>query len=111
MDIWVFQLRVGLSLLKSHKKSHNFDDTPDDLRLCMLTAETTGHFNDFNEQRNELLRIVNPIMLTNDIHHLNESEMVHLFLYGGEKLKFYANQTILYSKERQHVFLKLTLYE
>ena len=41
---WIFQLRVGLSPLKCHKKSHNFEDTPDDLCLCMLTAETTGHF-------------------------------------------------------------------
>ena len=42
---WIFQLRVGLSPLKCHtKKSHHFEDTPDDLCLCMLTAETTGHF-------------------------------------------------------------------
>ena len=27
---WIFQLRVGLSPLKSHKKLHNFQDTPDD---------------------------------------------------------------------------------
>ena len=27
---WIFQLRVGLSPLKSHKKRHNFQDTPVD---------------------------------------------------------------------------------
>ena len=65
----------------------------------MLNKETTGHFRlkcpNFNEQRNELFRTVNPIMLANNMHHLNDNEMVCLFLYGGEKLKSYENQPIL----------------
>ena len=93
---WIFQLRVGLSPLKNHKKSHNFEDTPDDLCLCMLTTKTTGHFilncPNFNEQRNELFCAANPILLANNIHPPNDSEMVHLFVYGDEKLKFYENQ-------------------
>ena len=32
---WIFQLRVGLSPLKSHKKLHNFRDTQDD--TCSFT--------------------------------------------------------------------------
>ena len=31
---YIYQLRVGLSGLKSHKKSHNFSDTPDDKCSC-----------------------------------------------------------------------------
>ena len=86
-------------LLKATKKSQNVEDTPDDLCLRMLTAQTTGHFilkcPNFNEQRNELCRTVNPIVLANNMHHLTESEMVHLFHYGDEKLKFYENKTML----------------
>ena len=42
---WIFQLRVGLSPLRSHKCAHNFEDTPSELCNCMLnTAETTCHF-------------------------------------------------------------------
>ena len=40
---WIFQLRVGLSPLKSHKKHHKFQDTPDDECVCR-NAETTQHF-------------------------------------------------------------------
>ena len=87
---WVFQLRDGLS--------HNFEDTQDDLCQCMLNKETTGHFilkcPNFNEQGNELFRNVNPTMLANNMHHLNDSEMVCLFLYVDVKLKSYKKRTI-----------------
>ena len=32
----LFQLRVGLTQLKSHRKNHNFLDTPSDLCICQL---------------------------------------------------------------------------
>ena len=42
---WIFQLRVGLSPLRSHKKAHKFEDTPSAICNCRLkTAETTCHF-------------------------------------------------------------------
>ena len=40
----IFQLRVGLSLLKSHKKSHNFIDTPSDWCECNSAPENTYHY-------------------------------------------------------------------
>ena len=40
----LFQLRLGLSPLRSHKKNHNFSDTPSDLCPCGLESETTNHF-------------------------------------------------------------------
>ena len=41
---WIFQLRVGLSPLKAHKKNHNFEDDLDDICICSLDAETSSHF-------------------------------------------------------------------
>ena len=42
---WIFQLRVGLSPLKSHKKNHKFKDSLDDTCSCPLrTSETSEHF-------------------------------------------------------------------
>ena len=40
---WLFQLRVGLSPLRYHKKRHNFLDTPDDNCLCKTDKETVEH--------------------------------------------------------------------
>ena len=40
----LFQLRVGLSPLKCHKKRHNFIDTPNDWCDCHCAPESTKHF-------------------------------------------------------------------
>ena len=40
----VFQLRVGLSPLRVHKKAHNFQDTSDGFCLCGGGVENTTHF-------------------------------------------------------------------
>ena len=95
----IFQLRVGLSPLKSHKKSHGFHNTPDDLCACLLNAETTQHFllkcPNYNEHRHHLFQILNPIMLANDINQLQDRELVRLVLYGHEKFSFHENQILL----------------
>ena len=95
---WIFQLRVGLSPLKSHKKHHNLQDTPDDECVCR-NAETTQHFllkcPIYNVQRLDVFQTVNPILLANDLQNLNDREMVRLLLYGHEKLPLNANQSIL----------------
>ena len=41
---YLFQLRMGLSPLKSHKSHHNFIDTPSDICQCNQGAEDTNHF-------------------------------------------------------------------
>ena len=41
---YLFQLRVGLSFLRYHKKCHNFIDTPSDKCLCAHCIEDTNHF-------------------------------------------------------------------
>ena len=81
---WIFQLRVDLSPLRSHKKAHNFQDTPNDKCLCNF-PETTLHFllkcTIHNEFRPILFQILNPILLLNDMTNLNDIEIVHLLLY------------------------------
>ena len=41
---YLLQLIVGLSLLKYHKKCHNFIDTPSGKCLCNHGIEDTDHF-------------------------------------------------------------------
>ena len=97
---WIFQLRVGLSPLKSHKKSHGFMDTQNDLCECLLNAESTHHFlikcPNYLEQRRELFKTVNPILQANNINnYLNDEKLLCLLLYGDEKFPFEANKTLL----------------
>ena len=41
---YLFQLRVSLSPLRSHKYRHNFTDTPSDICHCNEGIEDTNHF-------------------------------------------------------------------
>ena len=41
---YLFQLRVNLSPLRSHKRRHNFIDTPSDTCLCNQGIEDSSHF-------------------------------------------------------------------
>ena len=41
---YLFQMRVNLSPLRSHKKQHNFADTPSDICECNLGIEDIHHF-------------------------------------------------------------------
>ena len=95
---WIFQLRVGLSPLKNHKKHHEFIDTPDDECVCRK-SETTQHFllkcPIYNVHRLNLFQTLHPTLLANNLLNLNDREMVRLLLYGHEKLPFHANQIIV----------------
>ena len=96
---WIFQLRVGLSPLKSHKKNHNFQDTPTDTCQCTMDAETTRHFllkcPIYDEYRDDLHQTLNPILMANNMHNLNDNNLERLLLYGHEKFKLHENQSIL----------------
>ena len=98
---WIFQLRVGLSPLKSHKMRHNFADTPSDTCNCTLNAETTQHFllecPIYNVLRQELFEVVDPILFLNDMDNITANSKVHLLLYGDKKLIFCENRLILKS--------------
>ena len=41
---YLFQLRVSLSQLRSHKWRHNFSDTPSEICTCNQEIEDTRHF-------------------------------------------------------------------
>ena len=97
---WIFQLRVGLSPLRSHKRAHGFDDTPNEICDCYLkTAETTCHFllncPNFVNPRKVLFATINPILLKHKPRFLEDNSLLQLLLYGEEKLKVEENQIIL----------------
>ena len=74
-------------------------DTQDDLCECFLNSESTQHFllkcPNYNDDRHHLFQTLNTILLTNDINHLNDLELVRLLLYGHEKLTLHVNQILL----------------
>ena len=96
---FIFQLRVGLSSLKSHKKRHNFVDTPDDRCDCHGTHEDTFHFLFtcplYANQRVVLLNSVSNVLIMNNLEHL--SERVELYLYGHSSLHPAENNAIILS--------------
>ena len=99
---WIFQLRVGLSPLKSHKKKHNFsgyEEYLSDTCNCLTGLETTCHFllhcPKYIVHRRILFGIVNPILRAYNIPFLVDELFVHLLLYGDVTFKFEENQNIL----------------
>ena len=96
---WIFQLRVGLSPLKSHKKSHGFKDTENDLCDCLLNVESTEHFllkcPNYLEHRRKLFETVNQILQAFNVNYPNDCKFLRLLLYGEDKLPLEANKTVL----------------
>ena len=100
---WIFQLRVRLSPLKSHKKAHNFAGYEEPLAsncsCSMGIAETTSHFllhcPYFTIHRRTLFGTVNPILQAYNIPFLVDNLFEYLLLYGDEKFKLEENQNIL----------------
>ena len=97
---WIFQLRVGLSPLRSHKRAHKFEDTPSAICNCRLkTAETTCYFlincPNFVNPWKVLFATINPILLKNKTRFLEENSLLQLDLYGDEKFQLEDNQNIL----------------
>ena len=96
---WIFQLRVGLSPLRSHKKRHNFNDTPDDICLCSTNPESTEHFllkcPLFSIARVNFLNTVRTTLLSYNMIIPNDSEFTKLLLYGNPLLSDSDNKTII----------------
>ena len=95
----LYQLRLGLSPLKKHKKSHNFIDTPNDLCECRQHSETTQHYllqcNNYIDQRRVLLDSLNPLIEANNIRFVDDKSLILLLLYGN---KASNDSIILYIK-------------
>ena len=93
----IFQLRVGLSPLKTHKKSHNFVDTESDTCLCGNGAEDTMHFllfcPFFSVPRTSLFQNISHILVNFD--NLSEKDQVSCLLYGYNGLSNSQNSLIL----------------
>ena len=96
---YLFQLRVGLSPLKSHKKHHNFADTLSDKCSCTLGIENISHFLFqcplYTTQRASLAASVILVLLRNNLNHLGNQE--RLYLYGHDSLNMNDNKAILLS--------------
>ena len=96
---YLFQLRVNLSPLRSHKMRHNFSDTPSEMCECNLSIEDIRHFLFecplFAVQRVSLAVSVIDILTRNNLNHLgNQPE---LYLYGHFSLDSIDNSQILLS--------------
>ena len=94
----LFQLRVGLSPLKHHKKLHKFNDTPTDICLCRMAAETTEHFliqcDRYTDVRINLFQVINPILVSNGLHLPNDM-LVKFLLYGDNTISIDDNKAVL----------------
>ena len=97
---YIYQLRVGLSILKAHKRAHKFSDTLDDTCDCHTGSETTAHFllkcPQFATHRDTLFSSVHPIISNIcTIGFLETSDMVNILLYGNQRLSLVDNKTII----------------
>ena len=104
---YLFQLRVSLSPLRSHKKRYNFDDTPSDTCLCKQGIEDTFHFifscPFYETPRVSLLTSVNESLQKKNLNHAGNQ--LQLYLYGHPSLNFTDNRKILLSTIK---FIKMT---
>ena len=96
---FLFQLRIGLSPLKYHKKRHNFNDTTNDWCDCHSAIENTSHFLFYcplySNYRISLYTSVHEILRAKNL--MNLSTNVDLYLYGHFSLEHVDNKSILIS--------------
>ena len=94
---YLFQLRLGLSRLRHHKKSHNFADTASDLCICKTGVEDTRHYlltcPFYASHREVLLTSVENIVREKNLEL--SKNYPDLFLYGDSTLSISENQSII----------------
>ena len=94
---YLFQLRLGLSKLRYHKKRHGFNDTATDKCLCNNGIEDTHHYllvcPFYTNHRVVLKSEFEKILHDNDVIEFNFS--VDLFLYGHSSLECSDNMKLL----------------
>ena len=96
---YLFQLRVSLSPLRSHKFRYNFTDTPSEICHCNHGIEDTTHFlfscPDYATPRAILTASVINILQKNNLNYLgNQSK---LYLYGHPSMISTDNRKIILS--------------
>ena len=96
---YLFQLRVSLSPLRSHKWRHNFIDTPSEICRCNQGNEDTNHFfclcPFYAIQRATLADSVRIVLQNNKINYLGCQSQ--LYLYGHQSINSTGNRKILLS--------------
>ena len=96
---YLFQLRLGLSHLRYHKKAHGFIDTPSDNCLCNNGVEDTLHYlfhcSLYTNHRTLLISNVEEILNNNNLNLIININAVETFLYGHPSLGFLDNQNIV----------------
>ena len=107
---YLFQLRMNLSPLRSHKKHHNFADTPSDICACNQGIEDTRHFLfeclKFGTHGARLAVTVTDVLYRNNLIDLANKE--ELYLYGHPSIisvnnKCILSATIQYIKNTQKI--------
>ena len=90
---YLFQLRVGLSPLRSHKYRHNFTDTTSDICHCNQGIEDTNHFL-FSRPGYAILRAnLAASVINNKKNNLNYlGNQSKLYLYGHPSIISYCQQ-------------------
>ena len=95
----LFQLRVGLSPLRHHKKHHKFKDTPTSSCSCQMSSETTEHFLLhcvlYTEARNTMFQVINPILEPYGLLLPRNDVLSNLLLYGHDTLNVDDNTAVL----------------
>ena len=96
---WIFQLRVGLSPLKSHKRRHNFNDTPNDICSCLTASESTSNFllncPLYANARVTLMNRIQTLLRSKGLITSNDNELTKVLLYGHSLLSDSDNHSIL----------------
>ena len=91
------RLRLGFSHLSEHKFRHNFADSLNPSRSCSLETESTLHF--FLHCQNYTTfcsALMTDLKNINDaLMSLNESDILHVMLYGSKKFDNNMNISIL----------------
>ena len=96
---YLFQLRLSLSPLRSHKYRHNFIDTPSEICRCNQGIEDTNHFfisypNYVTSRAAQTSCAIN-ILQKNNLKYLgNQSQ---LYLYGHPSIISTDNRKLLLS--------------
>ena len=95
---YLFQLRVSLSPLRSHRshrQSHNFIDIPSEICQCNHVMENTNHFlfscPSYVIYRATIVSSVINILERNNLNPL--ANQVELYLYGHRSINFIENKT------------------
>ena len=84
---YLFQLRTGLSPLRSHKFSHNFQDTPTNICSCTRGVEDENHFLFecllFANHRVTLAANVTNLLTRNYL--ADQANNIEIYLYGQSR--------------------------